>query len=646
MSGHYTIARKLNLNFETIVTEPISDEQENASEVSENRQYLREITRRNEVIDSGASSVNIPHDIDNESTQSSATDYNNLDLHSRYVISRRNKLKKSFDLVMDLLIYYSVITALNLLGFFDDSQALNDVDYFVGAVFVVDFFLNFCTEYKNKQKQVVKNFRLIALHYAKTWMVFDILALLPFTWIGRATVEYFLRLLRIFKMKRFLNKIDVNLISNYFATWVYNSECIAKKRLRLKIQYAWNLMRELLKMIFCAYFFSSLWLYYIRTIVAKVYPTDNFLVDFNIQGLTIRNQFFRTWYFIFSTLMTVGYGDFHATNTYEMGFCVILVIVGPTWFAFSMGRAIRIINCMKKLSGTENKMQDLNMWISHIERKNKVIPPNLREKIHEHFLHFWRNDRLGSIYIDHEQHMYETADIFFQDLPLRIKNRLIEYLFDDIFYKFTYFFRHFKDVQNEIALLFQPRFYNQDSIILESDTHPTELFFKTKGHIAVEYPSKGSFLKISTISDIFIVGDLFAFQGTHSTFQFKARSKVQGFSIPVPALKSIIEAYQVKLEDYIKFIDAIYSSFRQKIIDEASQKFLGTEEELRLIERYSNKKLIDSCVLKAVKRRTVKRAAKKNRNSQYRVRTIKVMRGELFVSLKEQLGKLLLRVSV
>ena len=104
MSGHYTIARKLNLNFETIVTEPISDEQENASEVSENRQYLREITRRNEVIDSGASSVNIPHDIDNESTQSSATDYNNLDLHSRYVISRRNKLKKSFDLVMDLLI--------------------------------------------------------------------------------------------------------------------------------------------------------------------------------------------------------------------------------------------------------------------------------------------------------------------------------------------------------------------------------------------------------------------------------------------------------------------------------------------------------------------------------------------------------------
>ena len=137
------------------------------------------------------------------------------------MISRKNKLKKYFDLVMDLLIYYSVITALNLLGFFDDNQVLNDVDYFVWAVFVVDFFLNFCTEYKNKQNKIVKNFRLIALHYAKTWMVFDILALLPFTWIGRATVEYFLRLLRIFKMKRFLNKIDVNSISNYFPICVY-----------------------------------------------------------------------------------------------------------------------------------------------------------------------------------------------------------------------------------------------------------------------------------------------------------------------------------------------------------------------------------------------------------------------------------------
>ena len=641
-SGHYTLAHKLNLNFERIITEMISDKQEGESQFSDNHQCMGMIIKRSVEIDSVGSSVNLSCDIDNESTQSSTSDFSIRGRYSRYVISKRNRLKRFFDLVMDLMIYYSVVAALDLLGFFDDNQITNDVDYFVWAMFAIDFFLNFCTEYTNKQNQIVKNFSLIALNYCKTWMIFDILALLPFSWIGMPTTEYFLRLLRIFKMKRFLKKIDANSISNYMATIFYKFECIEKKRLRLKIQYGWNLLRELLKMIFCAYLFANLWLYYVRTIIVNEHPSDNFLVAFNIQGLTKRNQFFKTCYFIFSTFMTVGYGDFYATNTHEMVFCIFLVIIGPTWFAFSMGRAIGIINRMKQLSGIENKMEGLNMWISNIERRHTVIPAHLRKKIHEHFLHFWRNDRLGSIYSDPEQRKSESSDVFFQDLPTHIKSSLTEYLFDDIFYKFTYFFRNFKEIQNEIALLFQPRFYNQNSTILEYDADPIEIFFKIKGHITIGHFIGYSYIKIATISETFIVGDLFAFQGVPSSYQFKAKSKVQGFSIPVLAINLIIETYQIKLEDYIKFVDAIYTNFRNKISKEEIAKHLNTEEELRRIERYCNKQLIDDCVLR---KRTVKRTVKKHEQMQHCVGTIIALREKLFVNLKEKVDKLLQRVS-
>ena len=644
VSRQDTLAQMLNLNFERIAIQTTSDEQENESKISENSEYMGMFMKKHDEINSAASSVNLSYDIGNNSLESSISD-TSMQEYSRLVISRKSKFKIYFDLAMDLMIYYSVVTTLDLLGFVDGNQILNDVDYFVWAMFVIDFLLNFLTEYKNKQNQIVKDFRLIALNYSKAWMVLDILALLPFTWIGMPTTEYFLRLLRIFKLKRFLNKVDANSISNYLSSLFYKFECIEKKRLRLKIQYCWNLFRELLKMTFCAYFFANLWLFYVRTIIENDHVSESFLENFNIQGLTKRDQFIRTCYFIFSTFMTVGYGDFYATNTYEMGFCIILAIIGPTWFAFSMGRAITIINRMKQLSGKENKMEELNIWISNIEQQNKVIPVHLREEIHEHFLHFWRNDRLGSIYCDPMQKVFQSSDVFFQALPIRIKNTLIDYLFDDIFYKFTYFFRNFKDIQNEIALLFQPRVYNQNSIILEYDVNPTEIFFKTEGFITIGYFIGDSYINLATISETFIVGDLFAFQGVPSSFQFKAGSKVQGFSIPVPAINLIIEAYHIEVDDYIDFVDAIYTHFKNQIKEDELPKSLITEEDLRLIQRHSNKQLIDRCVIRALRRKTVKRAAKKHRQIQLTVSTTIALRDNLFVSLKENLEKLVKRVS-
>ena len=41
-----------------------------------------------------------------------------LKLHKSFVISKHNRIKRGFDLFMDVLIYYSVVTALDMLGFF------------------------------------------------------------------------------------------------------------------------------------------------------------------------------------------------------------------------------------------------------------------------------------------------------------------------------------------------------------------------------------------------------------------------------------------------------------------------------------------------------------------------------------------------
>ena len=95
--------------------------------------------------------------------------------------------------------------------------------------------------------------------------------------------------------------------------------------------------------------------------------------------------------------MTVGYGDYYATNKDEMGFDVIILIIGPTWVAFTMGKAIGIINSLQQLNGNTNIKEELNMWISNIEEKYEFLPLELKKKINTHFINFWKNDRLKSL---------------------------------------------------------------------------------------------------------------------------------------------------------------------------------------------------------------------------------------------------------
>ena len=568
---------------------------------------------------------------------------NHLTLHSKYVISRHNKLKKFFDLFMDLLIYYSVVTALNMLGFFSKTQLIRDVDYFVWVMFVVDLILNFFTEFRTKNKESVRNLRMIATHYAEKWLVLDILALLPFSWVGMENTEYLLRLIRILKMKRLYDKINIYYIADILASIFYKTECRPKKKLRIKIYYAWSIVKELLKMIFVGYAIACLWLYYVRIVISHEHPKDDFLNDFMIEGQTQRNQFLKTWYFIFSTLMTVGYGDFHATNIYEMGFCIVLVIVGSAWFAFTMGKTIGLINEMRELSGIKDKTAQLNIWISNIEEKQAIFPKDLKVTIQTYFLHYWKNDRLGSICClnrETEQYTSSVSDYFFQQLPTDIKNNILVYLFDDLFFKFSFFFKEFQQIQNEIVLCLQPRIYAEDSLILDYNSHPTELFLGNKGLLKVGYYLQGAYHQIAIISQGIIVGDLFALENTPSLFEFKAFTKTQGFSIPVYSFLKLVRGGGVSIADYLKYSSRIYSTYRDKIEVYERQANLDTDfknDDDRLLEIDGKAAREHYCRLNTVTTETQGMSIKGIEMIKNSIWRMKEVRKKLLWDLKEKL---------
>lgn len=567
-----------------------------------------------------------------------------LTKHSGKVIPKKCRFKKTFDLMMDFLVYYSTISTMFFLGFAEKHDPLMNFDYFVWAMFLIDLILNFFTEYKNKRNKSVMNFKLIAIHYAKTWLVFDVLSLLPFSWADNPNTEYFLRLFRILKMKKLFNKVKILPVATKISDFFYNEENKAKKKFRAVICLLWDLLKELLKMLFVTFGLACLWWYYIKLIGRKRHEPDGFISYFDLENKTKSSQFLITWYYMFTTMMTVGYGDFYAINKYEMGFAIILLIAGPTWIAFTMGKAINIINDLGKIDGKEDKMGLLNIWISNIESKKTMLPLKLKSKINDFFINHWKHDRLGPLTDYPDESCYDLSYIsnpLLNQLPKATRDSLMNYLFSDIIYRFNLFFKHFRDIQYELVRFLQPRIFCANSIILDQNMTPHEVFFKLKGTTQIGVNSLGEYAELFVISEIFIIGDYFILQETPSFAQFKAVDNNYGYGISGFIYKQLVEEVPVRLKAYLAFLESLYSRFQTVALEKAERKPLetGEKDECSKNQDIKDNEIISSCVLPKQTLNKEKAKIKEIERIRKGVKRMKSIRKHLLQNLKFKIAE-------
>ena len=80
------------------------------------------------------------------------------------------------------------------------------------------------------------------------------------------------------------------------------------------------------------------------------------------------------FYFVLTTLSTVGYGDYFPVSTTEMIVTSIVMLGGVAFFSYIMSNFIEILSSYDAKMGTIDKSDDLNDWIISLERfmsKNK-----------------------------------------------------------------------------------------------------------------------------------------------------------------------------------------------------------------------------------------------------------------------------------
>lgn len=111
--------------------------------------------------------------------------------------------------------------------------------------------------------------------------------------------------------------------------------------------------------------------------------------------MIILNRLIIVIYLAFTTLATVGYGDFHAISNQERVLFSFILLFGTAVFSFIMGNFIEILLSYRNVTADNEDSSNLTSWLGLMARFNKGRPlsKELTRNIEAYFDYYWKNDK-------------------------------------------------------------------------------------------------------------------------------------------------------------------------------------------------------------------------------------------------------------
>jgi len=192
----------------------------------------------------------------------------------------------------------------------------------------------------------------------------------------------------------------------------------------------------------------------------------------------------NAFYFILTTITTVGYGDINGTTTAELLFSMCVEFVGLTFFSFLTGTISVMFSGNQSFESLINtRMEQLDLWLLRLENCNPddKIPNELYFDIKEF---------IEDAFVYDYNLIIEEFD-FYNELPAQIQNSISESLFKTFKQQFSQFFMN-TDVgfQHNLIVNMYCRIFEPGKTIISYGQKVNEMYFINRGN-AYFYDSKG-----------------------------------------------------------------------------------------------------------------------------------------------------------
>jgi hypothetical protein len=272
---------------------------------------------------------------------------------------------------------------------FDDPVELNSagfvVEVLIDSYFLLDICLNFITGYYDRAGTLVIDRKMIAKNYMKSWLVIDVLSILPFGYIELANkalndengksggnIKAF-KLLRIFRIGKMLKLARLKRILERYQEHIQS------------MVYTFKLIFMLLISLFTTHVLACLW--YAVGNKSQTMPSGDVIQGW-VNGQTllddynasISTKYITACYWAVTTLTTVGYGDISASTDLEKLTSLLCEFGGVIFFGAIVGTLSSLITrekaskmrYLEKMESTREFMQ-----LKELDRstQRKIRPP-------------------------------------------------------------------------------------------------------------------------------------------------------------------------------------------------------------------------------------------------------------------------------
>lgn len=207
------------------------------------------------------------------------------------------------------------------------------------------------------------------------------------------------------------------------------------------ISYFLRTFRLIILITNVSFFFGIIWLIwcdlssdfrvYLNKLLQNNSTDESFIDFFHIHFISNSEEFIIAFYFAFTSVTTVGLGDFHPRSDQERLLCSALLLGGVTLFSYIMGNFISILEQFKIMNKDVEQEDLLQQFLCQLVFFNGGMPlsKDFTTSIHQFFLYRWQKDRNVAI----RENM-----LIFQQLPDDVQNKLYTtYLFQNFLQKYT-----------------------------------------------------------------------------------------------------------------------------------------------------------------------------------------------------------------
>lgn len=405
--------------------------------------------------------------------------------HARFILHPNHGFLIVWDLIIFSCILYLAISIPVFLCFLIPVEGIwVYLEFAIQILYIFDIIVSLNTGFFNKGGLIMIRSQ-IARHYVKNWLFADLMSSFPFVWMLTGNVfgaeiidesldkKYLLalklprmirllKLLKIYKMKKIVLDIE-DFFRNHLAS-------------------IWFLFMKLFsRVLIIAHWAACLFYYVAYTNLDR--NQVNWLIDFeaNEENNISKSEFYVTsMYWAITTMVSVGYGDFHPLSTTERFFGIFSMACLSSMFAFIIGNLSSLISAA---NSKENNYRDMISSVNKYMKKKK-LPRELQYRVRSYIDYMHESDN-GVEY---------DEDNILSLFSSRLKDEIYECLHGHVIKSCVLFSTGYFTKELIIHL---PRLLNYqayapvDSIFEEGEASRT-LYFIVSGEVEVFHPTSRS----------------------------------------------------------------------------------------------------------------------------------------------------------